>query len=155
MRCCTVRTRLMNLMCCFWHGMFIFHLWLIKKLKWFIAAMGVWAVLSCGCLIMIWFLLICVITDSIYCFVESIVMLMKCCISSPALHGYWLTNWELSWNLRFEMRGFMQSANSLLILMWLSIFLLQKYSFCIKWSLSVDCTLCRVTWRQRGEKDVK
>lgn len=48
MLCPTVRTLLMNLMCSCWHGMLIFLLWLIKKLKWFMAAVGVWVVLSCG-----------------------------------------------------------------------------------------------------------
>ena len=46
---------------------------LIKKLKWFIAAVGVWAVLSCGRLIMILVALICVITNCIYSMVKCMV----------------------------------------------------------------------------------
>lgn len=141
MRCPTVRTRLMSLMCSCWHGMFIFASdWL--KVQVIYCCSG-----SLGSSVMwvSYFDLssphLCHHVSSVYHLVEWIVLHMKYCISvttwryfhSSAAGSSWLTDWELLWHLRFEMRDLCSQHIPFFPFMTIQHFyLLEKHSFCYK-----------------------
>ena len=93
-----------------------------------------------------------------------------CCAAGEILHfscisktlninssapGGWLTDWELSWHLRFEMRGLCSQHIPCFIFMWLSsIFLLGKMFFLLEKKVSWQhfCALWGVKWRQKRDQ---